>query len=278
MTACSYLSTSSSLVLLSLLLLLSLFPLPSSSTFFTPLCNSTATEPCDSPTSAPWNRRSEHFTFYWYGAVWIAGGLDVQTITTSGPRRTVYFQDAWGSYDLGRQWIAANASLPSPCTSSTAQATLYAGAVFLTCDDGMDTNHTTAYTSSPTLSYWQTAAPLGTDDGLGFRQGMSVNRMAVPYDGVGTLVLLGGNVGLDMNDVWTLSATGEFDGSPTYRWNQFQDKISGQPYLAPWIYRTQHMTAVDSEGLVLIVMGGGDYELCHLQRRRAKRRVADELD
>ena len=255
MSALSLPTASRLLLSSSLFLLLSLFPLPTSSTFFTPLCNSTATEPCDAPTPAPWNPRSEHFTFYYHGAVWIAGGLDVQAVN-NGPG-TVYLNDVWGSYDLGRRWVKAAGTLPGICTSSTAQATVYDGSVYLTCDNPAGNAHFTVVSSSPTLASFTTLAPVGTDDGLGFRVGMSVNRMAVPFDGIGTLVLLGGNTGVDNNDVWTLSATGNFDESPINRWHRFMDRRNtSAPYLSPWLPRTAHMTTVDAEGLVLILMGG----------------------
>ena len=249
---------SPSCLLLHLLLLLLLLP-HTHSTYFRPLCNATDAQLCTAPTSQPWTRRSEAFLFHWYGAMFISGGLN--TIAPNGPLSAVTntLYDTWGSYDLGRTWRQATAVLSTACTSTTSQATVYSGYVFLVCDSDYLSDHVTFYTDSPTVSYWYTLY-----DGLNYRIGFSINRMAVPFDGIGTLVLLGGNAYVDnngdvndVNDVWTLSTSGAFNTSEApWQFHQFQNPMQGGTYYAPWLLRTEHSTTTDAEGLVLIFMGG----------------------
>ena len=95
----------------------------------------------------------------------------------------------------------------------------------------------------PALTWWTTPY-----DDCGGCNGVSVERMAVPIDGVGTLVMVNASVS---NDVWWQSATGNFQASTPGQgakntWNQIGT------YTLPWSARTRDATSTDAEGLVLV--------------------------
>jgi hypothetical protein len=166
--------------------------------------------------------------------------------------------------------------LPAACSAFSPHAVVYDGYVYLECSGYGPTdswhgppvpagdNAQFSYKSnSPTLvtSSWTYLDGTSTnaDDGLGNRADFTVDHMAVPFDGVGTLVLTSGSNSslVSLNDVWILSATGNFQpGMALNRWIPFQASGAAYPYSAPWSPRTDPATTTDMEGLRLIVAGG----------------------
>ena len=95
--------------------------------------------------------------------------------------------------------------------------------------------------------------------------------MAVPYDGVGTLIAL--NAVDFPNYLFWYSATGNFQptiapngGGPiagtgtTGQWVPFTVPGAGSFYEVPWPYRSQASATVDAEGLQLIMAGGTTFD------------------
>ena len=83
----------------------------------------------------------------------------------------------------------------------------------------------------------------------------------MPFDGVGTLILTNGRdqVSNVHNDVWWLSATGNFQpgvANPGTQWHQFIVPGATANYTAPWPARSTASVTADAEGLVMIVTGG----------------------
>ena len=156
--------------------------------------------------------------------------------------------DVWSSHDLGRNW-ALTSNLPDICYASQVNAAVYAQSVYLKCQE------TTIVGSDPQLSTasWRyVSLSSDSDDGLHNRAIFDVERMAVPFDGVGTLILVNGrdqDGQAFVNDVWWLSATDKFQpGSinPGTQWHQLT--VSGAVYHAPWPARAYANTVVDAEG------------------------------
>ena len=212
------------------------------------------------PTISPFTPRDGAFVFEWFGREWVVGGYG--SIDSDG--NTDYFSDAWSSYDLGRNWILTS-YLPERCYGGQANAMTYHQSVYLTCSEtGNPDTSTTLVSSDPQLATasWSYVSPSGnaaTDDGLEGRKDFNVERMAVPFDGVGTLIVVNGLDGNAhaVNDVYWLSATGNFQpgvANPGTQWHQFT--VGGAVYLAPWPARSLVNTVVDAEGLVLIMTSG----------------------
>jgi hypothetical protein len=225
-------------------------------------------------TSAPWSPRLGAFTVEWSGGIWILGGMQIATTNGSPVGAT----DVWGSYDLGRTWKRAAADLPGGCSTTTSGAKVYNGRVYLFCSGWITagpsftfleehgTNvanyayQSSYYSSSPDFSaQWTTIGDTRQgngqgDDGLHGSISFTVDHMAVPFDGIGTLVLLDGLYTPNsspswFNDIWTFSAS-------TPSWSHFLNPSDSSVYLAPWNARAQHSTTTDAEGLVLIMTGG----------------------
>ena len=207
--------------------------------------------------------------FAWGGAIWVAGGLDF----TSGTP----FTDVWGSYDFGRTWTqpvdnnGRPVLLRGPCAADNDEAVVYAGAVYLFCSDAQQGHYLgTMMSTSLTLTSW--AGP--TDDGYpDFDQSFDfpINRMAVPFDGVGTLIAV--NPGNYNNYIFWYSATGNFQptidtngggpiaGSGTVgHWTPFTLPGATDPFTTPWLPRGASRATVDAEGLQLIMTGGGTFD------------------
>ena len=225
------------------------------------------------PNGVRFSPRQNAANFAWGGAIWTAGGVDSQGNALS---------DVWGSYDFGRTWIQPVDSngvvvdLPGSCASSGSQAVIYAGAVYLVCSYNIHAYYGPTYTStSLTLSSPWTQL----DDSCGDCRSFPVNRMAVPFDGVGTLITF--NVfasygSVDLRNVLWQSATGNFQptmdvdgpipGTGTKdTWVAFQagggvvgvaTRNSGGPFLTPWPQRSDSSATVDAEGLQCIMTGG----------------------
>ena len=217
--------------------------------------------------------RTQAATFAWGGAIWVAGGQDIVAADT-------VLSDVWGSYDFGRTWTqpvddnGRVVDLPGPCLTGYNGAVIYAGTVYLVCSSipgyFLHSSYMTMTSTSLTLSSWN--GPI--DDGCGGCGAFSVNRMAVPFDGVGTLVTLdiygdifGGDHTYDPAHVVWQSATGNFQpqidtnsgsaipGSGIIgQWVAFQ--VAGSYFSLPWPRRFESSSAVDSEGLQLIMTGG----------------------
>ena len=189
------------------------------------------------------------YSFHWAGAIWMAGGnLGVNDL-----------QDVWGSYDFGRTW-QKSATLSGPCASyAHNRGVLYNNSVYLVCAGYVNTHGTndannderTYISSDPALVTWTRHT-----DGCPGCTNFNVERMAVPFDGVGTLIMV--NSGLDRSVYWQ-SATGRFQkpasglGTMNY-WTAFQS--GGTTFVAPWVKRHNAATATDAEGLVLVMAGG----------------------
>ena len=211
----------------------------------------------------PFTPRDDPFAFEWYGRAWIAGG-DSDTGPGSG-----FLDDVWSSYDMGRNWTLSS-HLPSTCYAVQVSPIVYNQALYLTCGVNDPNNvHTTTFVSSdPQLltSSWTALSGGGTagDDGLHGRASFNAHRMAVPFDGVGTLILVNGRgtPNVVFNDVWWLSATDKFQpGSlnPGTEWHQFTVPGTTTAYQAPWPARYLASTTVDAAGLTMIVAGGQTY-------------------
>ena len=203
--------------------------------------------------------------FAWGGAIWVAGGTDFRGST---------YSDVWGSYDFGRTWsraVNSNGSivdLPHRCVTQNSQAVIYAGAVYLVCSSDNLNHGPLGYTltsSSLTLSSWTQLV-----DGCYDCYSFTVNRMAVPFDDVGTLITF--DVARDNYELRQLlwqSATGNFQpttgvdgpipGTGTKdTWVAFRVAGVGRDYQTPWPNRFESSATVDAEGLQLIMLGGYD--------------------
>ena len=229
--------------------------------------------------AAHWSARAFAFTFSWMGGMWVAGGTSAQ--------------DVWFSYDYGNSWFLSPTTLPGPCWSTDSQGIVYANTVYLMC--AFEHGATGSPVRSPQLSYmnkspflsepWRPINSLDNEygnDGLtDGRTAFSVNHMAVPWDGIGTLILINGELNMwsnDIwghttapvntlcNDVWWLSATKRWGGGTAFQahkdintWYPFQDSTTTQPYTAPWPARSRQTTVTDSEGSMMIMAGGFGY-------------------
>ena len=221
----------------------------------------------------PWATRSFAFTFQWKGALWVAGGTADNYV--------------YGSYDLGRSWIKSSQSLPQSCWSTNVAANVYSGVVYLICSFEHGQTQSTVgrmgqhsyMSSSPTLSTPWIAIGNSAGDGLtDGRSYFSLNHMSVPFDGVGTLMLLNGQVStvtydiwntptvttVPLNDVWWMSATATSTGTSfqtgtnTNQLYPFTTVPSSTAFQAPWSPRSGHTTTTDAAGLTLIMVGGFD--------------------
>jgi hypothetical protein len=135
---------------------------------------------------------------------------------------------------------------------------IYNDAVYLVCA-GFNGEHGTGtiggvaqqptyVSTSPALATWTTKL-----DGCDDCGNLNVERMAVPFDGIGTLVLIDSNVG---RDLYWQSATGAFQkpsGSlgTTDHWTSFQ--AGGMAFQHPWLLREGAAPPTDAEGLVLVM-------------------------
>jgi hypothetical protein len=199
---------------------------------------------------SPYPGRFGHFSFAWAGAIWVAGGL--------------IENDVWGSFDFGRSWhqpFSNGAVVNLPGNAVGRRGLAYNDAVYLVSDGigghggfpgGND--FLTYVSRDPALTSWTTL-----QDGCVGCYGFSVERMAVPFDGVGTLILV--NDG-STADVWWQSATGNFQsvtpgGGTMNTWTPWTAPTDGGAvYTALWGVRQFSATATDAEGLVLILTGG----------------------
>ena len=157
------------------------------------------------PTVVPFAGRNGAFAFEWYGRQWVAGGYG----------STGLLSDVWSSYDLGRNWTLTS-YLPGICYATQVNAAVYNQSVYLVCAENRNSYHTSTFVSrDPQLATasWSYVSPTvgSTSDGLTRREDFNMQRMAVPFDGVGTLILTNGiGNGALVNDVWWLSTTGNF--------------------------------------------------------------------
>ena len=203
--------------------------------------------------AAPWARRSHAYAFQLNDAIVVAGGLNDE----SGrfPWLSA-LQDVWASDDFGRTWTARG-NLSAPCVSSgSGNAYDYAGAIYLHCQGWFDLvigyqAYTLVTTDGDT---WQRLEPGSADPAMFGAPGV---RMAVPFDGVGTLVEVGGAnwFGETSNTIAVFTATGAFRNTTRSEWMVLQ-AAGGGVYQAPWVPRVYASTTVDAEGLVLIMTGG----------------------
>ena len=132
--------------------------------------------------AAGWSARQSLGAFEWAGQLWIAGGFVPSTFT--------YPKDVWSSGDLGRTWTQNPTPLMNKCALNQ-NALVYASAVYLVCD-----GHSTQKNSDPTLvAQWTQITGIGPKVNSYRRELMSAVRMAVPFDGVGTLISINGQVG-----------------------------------------------------------------------------------
>ena len=162
----------------------------------------------------------------------------------------------WKSGDFGRTWTQVTGVTGlGVCATGTTSADVNQGRVTLVCagsvyleDQDAGSRHSVSYTSTdPTLTSW--SATSTSNDALGGLAGFTVNRMAVPFDGKGSLVALGGGaspgfataVVLPGTDVWVST-----DSAIT--WTQLAN--------APWSSRWLHSATTDAEQLTLIMLGG----------------------
>ena len=167
----------------------------------------------------------------------------------------------WGSYDFGRTWFLAS-TLLGPCSSASSRGLIYNGAVYLVCAGILNSHGAQDASHEPT--YVSTDPPLATaswttlSDGCQGCSYFNVERMAVPFDGVGTLMLI--NSYKD-NYVYWQSATGNLQRamqpSPIAgQWTAFRPAGTGATFSAPWSQRAGAATAIDAEGLLLVMTGG----------------------
>ena len=175
--------------------------------------------------------RAAPLTFHWQAAIWVAGGLDVSSEPVS---------DVWRSYDQGRTWQTA-AALPGLCTGRGGPGVVYAGAVYLPCSEG---GEPTYYSSSATLNTaWSTASSAAISPLFGY----STARMAVPFDGVGSLVAVNGAINTNyFSAVYQLQAA-------TNTWKVVPATTT------PWSPRDLSAVTSDAEGAVLIMAGGNNF-------------------
>jgi hypothetical protein len=219
--------------------------------------------------------------FTWAGAMWIAGGADGVTEAPNGFH--IDRNDVWGSYDFGRTWQQPTlqdgtvVTLPATCASTANRGLVYNGAVWLICSGFTSYAFQGSYvSSSPTLTEWTHLPDAGYgcgDPGPNghYCTGFNVEWMAVPFDGVGTLIMVNNkadqtyNAPADptSNYVRWRTDTGAFqdaslDPDKATYWNVFTASGSAAPYSTPWSPRFAAGSTTDAEGLVLIMAGGQD--------------------
>jgi hypothetical protein len=175
-----------------------------------------------------------------------------------------------GSFDFGRSWHQPAFSngtvvnLPGIACTDNNRGVLYNDAVYLVGDcsteakrhgsAGYGSNDYWTYVSrDPALTSWTTLK-----DRCKGCNGFSVERMAVPFDGTGTLILV--NPG-QTADVWWQSATGNYQSAnPGQRtvntWTAWSVSSTDAAYTAPRGARVESAPAADAEGLVLIASAG----------------------
>ena len=215
------------------------------------------------PSGTRFSPRTQTMNFAWGGAIWVAGGYDASAQTV--------LSDVWGSYDFGRTWTqpvdnnGRVVDLPGPCASAYSKAVVYAGAVYLVCGSNQNDHSLLGLITSTSLTLSSPWTQL--DDGCDGCGASPVVRMAVPFDGVGTLITV--NPADGSSNLYWYSATGNFQptidmnsgsavagsGIPN-RWVIFQAVDATDAYTTPWPPRLQSSTTVDSEGLQMIMTGG----------------------
>jgi hypothetical protein len=193
--------------------------------------------------------RTNAFIFPWGGMVWVAGGIDQNGNALS---------DVWSSGDYGRSWAQSSNSLPGTCSTGTSSAVQLSGQVVLVCAGWLADNkaHGASYTSKNQQTFssgdsglattWATYKSFtGSAGGLNGLMAFTVDYMAVPFDGTGSLVTIGGATSsyTPKNDVYLST-----------------DKVTwtAQAVKAPWTARYGHSTTTDYLHLNLIMVGG-----CH---------------
>jgi hypothetical protein len=213
--------------------------------------------------TSPYPPRFSHFAFAWAGAIWVAGGVN------QFDQAQV---DVWGSYDYGRTWQQSAfsngtvANLPGLTCSEASRGIVYNDAVYLVSDcNTLGNPHGSAgYGSNDYWTYFSRDLALTSwttlQDGCQGCYAFSVERMAVPFDGTGTLIMV--NDIIDASVRWQ-SATGNFQsatvgGGTKNMWTPWSTSPSAAAYTAPWGVRGFSATATDAEGLVLIVTGGDE--------------------
>ena len=202
--------------------------------------------------------RSNAFTFEWAGLIWVVGGINA----ASGSSYT-QLGDVWKSGDFGRTWTQVTPVGLDPCTTGTTSADVNAGRVTLVCAGFPNSGRThgtsysfsgltqgTYFSTDPNLVSWTAVTPATTGPGPVGLFSFTVDRMAVPFTGVGSLVSLGGGsdatVGLPAtamgsNAVFTSTDSGANWVTTT---------------IAPWSKRYGHSTTTDADQLTLILTGG----------------------
>ena len=197
--------------------------------------------------SGSFTARTNAFTFEWAGQMWVVGGIG----TNLNP-----LSDVWKSGDFGRTWtqVTAAAGL-GPCSTGTTSADISGGRVTLVCA-GFPNNgqvhadifrpggsQATYYSTDPALATWSAVTDPSGPYGL---FSFTVNRMAVPFDGAGTLVSLGGG-----------SITGT---TPSAQNAVYLSTNSANTWTttaaAPWTPRYGHSTTTDYLRLTLILAAG----------------------
>ena len=151
--------------------------------------------------------------------------------------------------------------LPGLCGSTNARGVMYNNAVYLVCSLTASASVKHGGGGTGSNDYWTfvnsdpglTSAWTTYKDGCASCDYINVERMAVPFDGIGTLVLV--NSGKDTSLYWQ-SATGAFrTGAALNQWTAFAPSASGS-YNLPWSQRNSAATCVDAEGLIMIMLGG----------------------
>ena len=170
-----------SALLLAIALLIPPFVLPIDGDQFTRVASQSDTVNLD------FSPREAALPFAWAGAISVAGRRQGNT----------QLSDVWGSYDFGRTWQQAS-TLPGPCASNSNRGLVYNNAVYLVCAGSRhyhgapDATHEPTYVSRD--SALATASWMTLSDGCQGCYKFNVERMAVPFDGVGTLVLINSDV------------------------------------------------------------------------------------
>ena len=237
--------------LLALLLLVHLLPSrvlsnpnpnPSPVVSFTP---SYFTRVSTTPPTSSFTPRTNAFVFEWAGLMWVVGGV--------GSTGAALANDVWKSGDLGRTWLQVTATgfTSGGCSTGTSSADVNGGRVTLICAgyDEFGYVHSNAanpvpyqqlayYSTDAALSQWTAVTSAGGPNNL---LAFTVNRMAVPFDGVGSLVSLGGGTPVSSSAVYVSS---DSDISWTTQ------------TAAPWPARYGHSTTTDYLQLTLIMTGG----------------------
>ena len=150
--------------------------------------------------AAAFPARYQSLSFESGGAIWVTGGLETVNGSPDGLLHAV--NETWSSYDFGRSWAqpvdtrsGSVVSLPGTCASEGVHGVSYNGAVYLVCGSTRSSHGNGGSGSNDGWTFTNTDPSLTTawttlKDGCAGCSAFCVERMAVPFDGIGTLVII----------------------------------------------------------------------------------------